>query len=204
MQQCRPVNLGPVFPGVQGEACRPSGDAEHRIDRLPVRQHRSDIGLPKDDGTGRVPFTKVGLQSSLHDVGPRWRLVGPLVSGSSLYQPHLDTRSFGAKLCKTCASLDRHHLLGIKPVIDPISPMLHQLRARANQRERSVLLVETFHGRVVEMRELQLDDIPIPCLGVLNFLMVRQRREGGPESMGTMISFGVNAKKPQALVERVV
>jgi hypothetical protein len=28
-----------------------------------------------------------------------------------------------------CAALDRHHLLGIEPVVDPISPMLHQLWA---------------------------------------------------------------------------
>jgi hypothetical protein len=34
------------------------------------------------------------------------------------------------------ASLDRHRLLGIEPVVDPISPMLHQLRARAEKRER--------------------------------------------------------------------
>jgi hypothetical protein len=27
------------------------------------------------------------------------------------------------------AALYRHHLLGIEPVVDPISPMLHQLRA---------------------------------------------------------------------------
>ena len=33
------------------------------------------------------------------------------------------------------AALDRHHLLGIEPVVDPIGPVLHQLRARANQRE---------------------------------------------------------------------
>ena len=39
--------------------------------------------------------------------------------------------------------------------------MLHQFRARADQRERSVLFVEPFHCRVVEMRELQLDDIAI-------------------------------------------
>jgi hypothetical protein len=64
-------------------------------------------------------------------------------------------------------------------VVDPISPMLHQFRARADQRERSVLFVEPFHCRVVEMRELQLDDIAIPCLSVLY------------------------AKQPQALVERV-
>ena len=30
------------------------------------------------------------------------------------------------------AALDRRHLLGIEPVVDPISPMLHQLRARAD------------------------------------------------------------------------
>ena len=102
------------------------------------------------------------------------------------------------------ASPDRHHLLAIEPVVDPISPMLHQLRARADQRERSVLLVETFHSRVIEMRELQLYHIAIPCLGVPDLFVVRQGREGGSESVGTMISLGVNAKQPQALVERVV
>jgi hypothetical protein len=40
------------------------------------------------------------------------------------------------------ASLDRHRLLGIKPEVDPINPMLHQLRARAEKRERSVANVE--------------------------------------------------------------
>ncbi|WP_143046819.1 restriction endonuclease [Bradyrhizobium erythrophlei] len=30
------------------------------------------------------------------------------------------------------AAFDRHHLIGIEPVVDPISPMLHQLRARAD------------------------------------------------------------------------
>jgi hypothetical protein len=87
---------------------------------------------------------------------------------------------------------------------DPISPMLHQLRARADQRERSVLPVEPFHSRIIEMRELQLDDIAIPCFGVLDLFVVRQGREGGQESVGSMISLGVNAKQPQALVERVV
>jgi hypothetical protein len=33
--------------------------------------------------------------------------------------------------------------------------------------------------------------------------VVRQGREGSPESVGTMISLGINAKQPQALVERV-
>ena len=49
------------------------------------------------------------------------------------------------------------------------------------------------------MRELKLDDIAIPCLDVLDFFMVRQDQEGGPEAVGTMISLGVNAKR----VERV-
>ena len=58
-------------------------------------------------------------------------------------------------------------------MVDPISPMLHQLRARAYQRERSVLLVKPFHSRIIKMGELQLDDIAIPCLGVLDLLVVR-------------------------------
>ena len=41
-----------------------------------------------------------------------------------------------------CASLDRRRLLGIEPLVDPISPMLHQLRVRAEKRERSVAHVE--------------------------------------------------------------
>ena len=51
---------------------------------------------------------------------------------------------------------------------------------RTDQRERSVLFVEPFHSGVIEMRELQLNDIAIPCLGILNFFVVRQGREGGP------------------------
>jgi hypothetical protein len=66
-----------------------------------------------------------------------------------------------------------------------------------------MLLVEPFHCRVVEMRELQLDDIAIPCLSVLDLFVVRQGREGSPESVGAMISLGINAKQLQALVERV-
>jgi hypothetical protein len=76
-------------------------------------------------------------------------------------------------------------------VVDPISPVLHQFRARADQCKRPVLLVEPFHSRIIEMRELQLDDIAIPCLGVLDLFVVRQGRESGPESLGTMISLGV-------------
>lgn len=54
------------------------------------------------------------------------------------------------------------------------------------------------------MRELQFDDIDIPCLGVLDLFVLRKGREGGPESVGTMIRLGVDAKQPQALVQRVV
>ena len=102
------------------------------------------------------------------------------------------------------AALDRRHLFGVEPLVDPISPMLHQLRARADQRERSVPFVQTFHSRVIDMRELQLDDIAIPSLGVLDLFVMRQGREGGAESVGTMISLGVNAEQPQALVQSVV
>lgn len=45
-----------------------------------------------------------------------------------------------------------------------------------------MLLVETFHSRVIEMRKLQLDDIAIPCFGVLDIFVVREGREGGPET----------------------
>ena len=40
------------------------------------------------------------------------------------------------------ASLDRHRLLGIEPVVDPISPMLCQLSCASRKRERSVANVE--------------------------------------------------------------
>jgi hypothetical protein len=63
------------------------------------------------------------------------------------------TLAFRGQRSTLRAALDRHNLLGIEPVVDPISPMLHQFRARADQRERSVLFVEPFHCRVVEMRE---------------------------------------------------
>ena len=46
----------------------------------------------------------------------------------------------------------RHHLLGVKPAIDPVRPMLHQLGARANQRQWSVPLVDSLHRRTFEMR----------------------------------------------------
>ncbi|MGY4503229.1 hypothetical protein ACVWYH_007186 [Bradyrhizobium sp. GM24.11] len=59
-------------------------------------------------------------------------------------------------------------------MVDSISPMLHQLRARADQRERAVLFVQTFHSRVIEMRKLQLDDIAIPGLGVFNLFVVEK------------------------------
>lgn len=89
-------------------------------------------------------------------------------------------------------------------MVDPISPVLHQLCARTDQRERAVFLVESFHSRIIEVRKLQFDDIAIPRLGVLDLFVVRQGREGGPESVGAMISLGVNAEQPQALVECIV
>jgi hypothetical protein len=91
----------------------------------------------------------------------------------------------------------------INPVVNSISPTLHQLRARADQRERSVRFEESFDSRIIEMRQLQLDDIAISCLGVLDLFVMRQGREGGP-AVRTMISLGVNAQQPQALVERIV
>jgi len=50
------------------------------------------------------------------------------------------------------------------------------------------------------MRELQLDDIAIPCLGVLDLFVVRQGRERGPESVGTMISLGVKPSSRKRLL----
>ena len=58
-------------------------------------------------------------------------------------------------------------------------------------------------GVVTPKQWLQLDDIAIPCLGVLDLFVVGQGREGGPESVSTMISLGINAEHPQALVEHV-
>jgi hypothetical protein len=77
--------------------------------------------------------------------------------------------------------------------------MLHQFRARADQRERSVLFVEPFHSRVIEMRELQLDDVAIPCLGVLDLFVVRQGREGGPESVGTSVLMSMPSSRRRLL-----
>jgi hypothetical protein len=65
--------------------------------------------------------------------------------------------------------------LWIQPAVTPISPVLHQFRARADQGKRPMFL-KPFPGRVIEMRKLQLDDIAIPCLGVFESL----RGEAGP------------------------
>lgn len=46
------------------------------------------------------------------------------------------------------------------------------------------------------MRKPQLDEIGIPCLGVLDLFVVRQGREGGPESVGAVIRLGVDANQP--------
>ena len=63
------------------------------------------------------------------------------------------------------ASLDRHRLLGIEPVVDPISPMLHQLRARAEKRERSVANVEfRSRGAAVDVGQICFGVAPAPSL----------------------------------------
>ena len=62
-------------------------------------------------------------------------------------------------------SLDRHRLLGIEPVVDPISPMLHQLRARAEKRERSVANVEfRSRGAAVDVGQICFGVAPAPSL----------------------------------------
>ena len=74
------------------------------------------------------------------------------------------------------ASLDRHRLLGIEPVVDPISPMLHQLRARAEKRERSVANVEfRSRGAAVEVGQICFGVAPAPSLIVRNSEIRRDR-----------------------------
>src|SRR5439155_26002701 len=61
------------------------------------------------------------------------------------------------------ASLDRHGLLGIEPAVDPISPVLHQLRARAEKRERSVAQVEFRScGAAVDVDQICFELAPAP------------------------------------------
>src|SRR5947209_15943938 len=72
------------------------------------------------------------------------------------------------------ASLDRHRLLGIEPVVDPISPMLHQLRARAEKRERSVAHVEFRScGAAVHVDQICFGLAPAPSFGHLLDCVVR-------------------------------
>jgi hypothetical protein len=60
------------------------------------------------------------------------------------------------------ASLDRHRLLGIEPVVDPISPM-RQLRARAEKRERPVPHVEfRSRGAAVDVGQICFGLAPAP------------------------------------------
>src|SRR3954468_2812120 len=72
--------------------------------------------------------------------------------------------------------LDRHYLFWVGKAIDPFSPMLHQLRARADQGKRSVPLVDRLHRVAFKMRQLQFDDIAIPHLGFLDLLMMAESR----------------------------
>lgn len=52
------------------------------------------------------------------------------------------------------ASLDRHRLLGIEPVVDPISPMLCQLfvRSRAVRRQRRISVAQRGSRRRSDLR----------------------------------------------------
>jgi hypothetical protein len=64
---------------------------------------------------------------------------------------------------KPARPLDRHRLLGIEPVVDPISPMLCQLRARAEKRERSVAHVEFRScGAAVDVDQICFGLAPAP------------------------------------------
>jgi hypothetical protein len=68
-------------------------------------------------------------------------------------------------------------VVGIEPVVDPISPMLHQLRARADQRERSVLLVETFQRNALQ-RRCEIDPLSgTSCTSVDDYHMSLPRVE---------------------------
>jgi hypothetical protein len=61
------------------------------------------------------------------------------------------------------ASLDQHRRLGIEPVVDPVSPMLHQLRARAEKREWSVANVEfRSRGAAVDVDQICFGLAPAP------------------------------------------
>ena len=73
------------------------------------------------------------------------------------------------------ASLDRHRLLGIKPEVDPINPMLHQLRARAEKRERSVANVE-FRSRGAAV---YLGQICFPAIALAGRLLDSVVRNSG-------------------------
>ena len=80
----------------------------------------------------------------------------PRVELDNINQPDLGDSSLRA-------SLDRHRLLGIEPVVDPISPMLHQLRARAEKRERSVGNVEfRSRGAAVDVDQICFGLAPVP------------------------------------------
>jgi hypothetical protein len=68
-----------------------------------------------------------------HEMHKRRRLSHELATDrTGQHQPRLTVGRSGLY-----AALDRHHLPRIEPMVDPISPMLHQLRARADQRDFS-------------------------------------------------------------------
>ena len=110
------------------------------------------IVIPADIFEIRSAFVEIRDKSIRfqHEMRKRRRLSHELATDRTRqHQQRLKIGDSGLR-----AALDRHHLLGIEPVVDPISPMRHQLRSRADQRERSVLLVEPFHSRIIEVREL--------------------------------------------------
>ena len=73
--------------------------------------------------------------------------------------------------------------LGIKPVVDPVSPMLHQLCARSEKREWSVASVEFWsRGTAVDVGQICFGVAPapsflraicsIPSFGIAKFVAI--------------------------------
>src|SRR5262245_65882707 len=98
--------------------------------------------------------------------------------------------------------LDRDNLLWISKAINAVSPMLHQLGARADQGQRPMPFVDRLYRVAFEMRQLQFDDVAIPRLGFLDLLIVTKCREGGAEAMGAMFGLGVDAERTQPRTKR--
>lgn len=76
-----------------------------------------------------------------------------------------------------------YRFLGIEPVVDPISPILHQLRARVEKRERSVAHVEfQLRGAPIDVSQICFwlapapsflrAICPIPLFGIAKFAAI--------------------------------